>query len=357
MKQKILVLELWGLGDLTFSTPLLQRALEAGHEVHLAGKDYAPQLLEATFPSVKFFAFDAPWSRYRGKYQFWRWDWWNIVSMILQLRRERYDIAMSVRNDPRDHFFMWLIGARRRFGFPVSGGKLFLTDPVIRSRSLQHKVEDWRDIGTALGLPKIADAFPELTHSAYRSPRVDALFAKLRKPTLCLHPGARIAARRWPSEYFEKIIKAMRAEFDFHLLLVPDPDGYGENLAPLADQIAAGLTIPELVDALGRSDLLLCNDSGPAHMAASCGRPAIILFGPSEPEWFRPWGADHKVIIRDICPWRPCFDYCHFSEPFCMTKLLPESAWPEIRSQIAHLVERRVLPSVFLKSPPSPASP
>jgi heptosyltransferase-2 len=43
------------------------------------------------------------------------------------------------------------------------------------------------------------------------------------------------------------------------------------------------------------------------------------------------------VVIRDICPWRPCFDYCKFSESYCLTKLGPEKAWPEIRDYVGGL--------------------
>jgi heptosyltransferase-2 len=167
---------------------------------------------------------------------------------------------------------------------------------------------------------------------------VDALLAGVTKPFVVLHPGARIAVRRWPEAYFEKIVRRLREVFDFHLALIPDPDGYGSALAPICDQIFPALAVNELVDVLGRVDFLLCNDSGPGHLAASCGRPAIVVFGPTDPDWFRPWGAMHHLVIRDICPWRPCFDYCLFREPYCITKLLPDTVWPEIYEHLQGLI-------------------
>jgi heptosyltransferase-2 len=142
----------------------------------------------------------------------------------------------------------------------------------------------------------------------------------------------------------------MRAHYNFHLVLVPDPDGYGTTLALLADTVVTGSTIPELVDLLGRADLLLCNDSGPAHLAAACGRPVIPVFGPTDPDWYHPWGNKAHVIIRDICPWRPCFDYCKFNEPHCLTKLSPKIVWPEIREHIERLLTQDVLPSALRKT-------
>ena len=345
-KRKILVLEFWGLGDISFATPVLSGALEAGCEVHLAGKHHAQSLLSASFPEIRFFEFDAPWSRFTSKYDLWRWNWKDLFKLILALRRERYDAVVSVRSDPRDHFLMWLIGARQRIGFPFRGNNLFLTHPLTRSRPKQHKVEDWRDIKAGLGYA-VLGLSPKLDHAAYRSPRIDSLVSGVRKPLLALHTGARIPVRRWP--YFGEIITRLRKEFDFHLVLIPDPDGSGSELGAMADCVADDLTIPELVDLLGRVDLLVCNDSGPSHLAAACGRPVIAVFGPSDPEWFQPWGDIHQVIVRDICPWRPCFDYCKFSEPYCMTKLLPEQVWPELRAHILQLVTSQVLPDALVK--------
>lgn len=346
-RPKLLVLEFWGLGDLTFATPLL-RAAQEHYDITLVGKEHAAQLLQPTFPDIRFVSFEAPWSAYRGKYALWRWPWRRLVSLLLQLRAEHFDAAVSVRNDPRDHFFMQLVGARTRYGFPIRGSDLFLTHPLTRSNAQQHKVEDWRDIGRALDLPGMDDAGPQLEHTRYRSAATDQMFAGLSgRPILCLHPGARISVRRWPEAYFVQVIEKLRARFHFHLVLVPGPEGCGQALTAQADLLLRPLTVPELVDVLGRADLLLCNDSGPGHIAAACGRPVIPIFGPTNPDWFRPWGNLHHVVIRDICPWRPCFDYCKFSEPYCMTKLLPERVAPEICEHLYGLIERGVLPRTF----------
>ncbi len=350
-RPKLLVLEFWGLGDLTFATPFL-RAAQARYDITLVGKPHAALLLQPTFPEIRFLSFDAPWSAYRDKYALWRWNWRALIMLLVLLFRERFDAAVSVRSDPRDHLFMRLAGARTRFGFPVRGSGFFLTHPLQRSRPRQHKVEDWHDLGRALELPGVEGAGPQLDHAQYRCPAVDELLGGLTgKPLICLHPGARIAVRRWPEHYFAFVVEKLRAHFDFHLILVPDLDGYGASLAPLADVVLRPLTVPELVDVIGRADLLLCNDSGPGHIAAACGRPAIPIFGPTDPIWFRPWGELHHVVIRDICPWRPCFDYCKFAEPHCMTKLLPARAWTEIHEHLSRLIARGQLPRELLPAP------
>lgn len=338
-RPKLLILELWGLGDLTFSTPMLREAVKH-YDVTLVGKAHAKPLLEATFPEVTFITYEAPWSAYRHKYRLWAWHWPLLIGLLSRLRRAKFDAAVSVRNDPRDHLLMWLIGAKKRVGFPWKTTARFLNQPVKRRGPKQHKVEDWRDLGRALGFEGMENALPYLRHAAYQSEKVDALLAGQRasgKPLVAIHPGARIPVRRWPESHFAYVIKKLRAQFDFHLALIPDPDGYGLGLAPLCDQVLPTLSVNEMVDVLGRVDFLLCNDSGPGHLAASCGRPALVVFGPTDPDWFRPWGEQHYLIIQDICPWRPCFDYCKFREPYCITKLLPETMWPGIRDHLLKL--------------------
>jgi len=351
-RPKLLVLEFWGLGDLTFATPFL-RAAQARYDITLVGKGHAALLLQPSFPDVRFISFEAPWSAYRGKYALWRWNWPELLLLFFRLRREHFDAAVSVRDDPRDHLFMLLAGARERYGFPIRGSSQFLTHPLARSSPQQHKVEDWRDIGRALDLPGMAEVAPRLDHPRYRSETVDQMLAGFGgKPIICLHPGARIGVRRWPEAYFAHVVEKLRSEFDFRLLLVPGPEGCSSVLTSLADLVLRPLTVPELVDVLGRADLVLCNDSGPGHIAAACGRPVVPIFGPTNPDWFRPWGDQHHVVIRDICPWRPCFDYCKFSEPYCMTKLLPERVWPEIREHLQSLLERGLLRRDFGRKEP-----
>ena len=199
MKQKILILELWGIGDLTLSTVLIQKAVAAGDEIHLLGKRHSAPLLEPTFPGLRFFLFDAGWTKFHKKYHLWQWNLGAFFRLLWQLRKERYDIAVSARDDPRDHLLMALIGARKRVGFPHRGSGAFLTHRVVRTNGhSQHKVEDWRDLGVAMGLPGMDSAQPGLCLPAYRSPRIDALLDAIQKPIFVLHTGARIPVRRWP---------------------------------------------------------------------------------------------------------------------------------------------------------------
>ncbi|HWL52883.1 MAG TPA: glycosyltransferase family 9 protein [Chthoniobacteraceae bacterium] len=338
MKRRLLLLELWGLGDLTLSTAFIRKALEAGYEVDLVAKAYAKPLLEGTFPGLNFITYKAPWSAPAGKYLLWKWDWRELMSLLRRLRTRRYEAAVSVRWDPRDHLLLWLTGARRRIGFPRWNSQFFLTHSVGR-QAARHKVEDWRVLGEAIGLPS-ADEGPRLQAEPQALP-AEVKAALGDAPFFVLHAGAATALRRWPEAYYREILLWLRARYDIRFVLVPDPTGHGLGLSALADLVLPKLSLPEMLALFSKSTFFIGNDSGPGHVAAALGIPTLSIFGPGSVDAFRPWGKDASIVIRDICPRRPCFDSCPHPEPYCLTQLRPETVWPEIDAFVGRFTRKR----------------
>lgn len=344
---KILLIELWGLGDAVMMSSALRLLVETGASVTLLCKPSTVDLLKPSYPTLDFILLDAPWTVFKGKYRLGSWPWKKLFQTIRSCRQAGFDAVASVRPDPRDHLLMFLSGIPIRIGFPKKGSGLLLTHKLAVESTKDHKVDDWKRIGATIlstssnHRQQSTDGFaPYLNSVAYVPSKHQVSLRAIRdrqivnnpRPIIGLHCGARITVRRWEEKNFEYIIKLLRQEADFHLALFPDIDGYGRGLISLADSCHEGLSIQELVADLAASDFLICNDSGPGHIAAALGRPVLAIFGPTNPDWFRPFGKDHHVVIRDICPFRPCFDYCRFPEPKCLTQLTPDLVWPEIRS-------------------------
>ena len=53
----------------------------------------------------------------------------------------------------------------------------------------------------------------------------------------------------------------------------------------------------ELLFQLGLASAVVCNDTGPAHLAGIIGTPTIALFGPTDPARWKPLGP-HVQTIR-----------------------------------------------------------
>src|SRR5436309_3136442 len=67
VKPKLLIVELWGLGDLVIATPFLRAAAEE-FDVTLVAKPFARDLQARFWPQVNVLTFVAPWTAFKGKY-------------------------------------------------------------------------------------------------------------------------------------------------------------------------------------------------------------------------------------------------------------------------------------------------
>ncbi len=93
-------------------------------------------------------------------------------------------------------------------------------------------------------------------------------------------------------------------EPDLRILAFADPSGYGNSLAQLAGVAVARVGLRGLVALIGCCDLLVCNDSGPMHIAGALGVPAVALFGGGVEKAFSPLGTGHVIVSADEGPAR-----------------------------------------------------
>jgi len=329
-------------------TPVLQGLPAGDWKITVLAKPSICALIRMSYPTVHCVEFDPPWTVFYGKYRLWRWPWRKIFQVVGQLRRERFDAAVSIRKDPRDHLLMWLASARRRIGFPTRWSRGFLNEPVAVRDPDAHRVKDWWDLQDRIVGAERQHFPPRLSADASLAEKFRQQLGNDSRPILLLHCGARIAVRRWPEAHFRELVIRLRQEFNFQMVLIPDPDGYGTALQDLADHTLLRLSLPELLAALSCASQVICNDSGPSHLADALGIPVIAFFGAARPEWFRPFREHNLVVIRDTCPYHPCADYCRFPEAYCLTELTPDIAWPEIRE---YLCTKAFLP--LKNSPPA----
>lgn len=112
--------------------------------------------------------------------------------------------------------------------------------------------------------------------------------------TVLVHPGAASASRRWPAGRFAEVARVLR-ERGFRVLLT----GSAQE-QPLAERVAQGAGLGDgavvagrtdlrrLVGLVARARLLVCGDTGVAHVATACGTPSVRLFGPVSPALWGP---------------------------------------------------------------------
>ena len=163
MRPKLLVVELWGLGDLAIATPFIRAALRT-YEVTVLAKAVAGEIAPTLWPGAKVRDWTAPWTAFRGKYRLWNWPWAEIRELRSWCKLEGFSAVISARHDPRDHLLMTFLGVPRRVGVARLGSGLMLTEAVPGPARLAHRAEWWTAVGKPLGIvptaPSVSSPFP-----------------------------------------------------------------------------------------------------------------------------------------------------------------------------------------------------
>jgi heptosyltransferase-2 len=306
VKPKLLIVELWGLGDLAIATPFL-RAAAGKFDVTLLAKPYARDLQPRLWPEVKVETFVAPWTAFKHKYRVWHWPFLGMIRVCQRLAAGRYDFGLSARWDPRDHLLLKIFGVRQRLGFPRLRSQMFLTRPLARPHPEAHRYEFWRILARELDLDL---------------PPREKIFIPAGRDggTILIHTGAGQPIRVWPLEHYRQLAASLRQK-KFRVQIVCDPDQrdwwwrVGETF------VATPANVTELLALIDHCGAFVGNDSGPGHLAAMCGVPTFTLFGPQLPEWFAPLHPASEWMDGKECPYKPCSDYCRFPQPFCLWNL------------------------------------
>lgn len=317
MKPKLLIIELWGLGDLIIATPFLRAATEH-FEVTLLAKPFALDLQSRLWPGVKVVPFTAPWTAFKlwDKYQLWRWPWLEILRLFRRLSAERFDYGLSARWDPRDHLLLQFIGVKNRIGFPRMWSQVFLTRPIARPNPELHRYESWRAVAGALNLqlPSGGNIAQPAVHG---------------RETILIHTGAGQSIRVWPLERYQRLAERLRRE-KIKTQIACDPNQRAWWLRAGEAKVATPSTVTELLALIDQAGAFIGNDSGPGHLAAFCGVPTFTLFGPQLPEWFAPLHPAAEWIEGKACPYMPCSDYCRFPTPHCLWNISDEEVWQRV---------------------------
>ena len=304
---RLLAVELWGLGDVSLAVPFFREATRHARVTVVAKADWAP-LFAHFCPEVEHVPCTAPWTAFRKKYRLHAWPWRNLRTLIGRLRANEFDLGVSARPDPRDHLLLALAGVRRRLGFPhrrwaAALASRSLLTTTLPSSAQSHRRDYWASLAQALGW-ELAPPKPNARGTSGRQ--------------LVIHAGAGQPTRLWPRERYEEIASRLQT---------------GGWKVTLIDDSHRDLN--KLIDLLNPADRFMGNDSGPGHLAALLGVPTFTIFGPQLPSFIAPVHPQAAWIEGHPCPYKPCRDYCRFSEPRCIRAISVDEVWPRLQDWLS----------------------
>lgn len=246
----------------------------------------------------------------------------SVVQQVREWRRRSFDLAVVLPNSLETALVASLARVPLRIGYATDGRQRLLTHPLDlpESRGSEHEVFHYLNIIARLEWlvnreqsfldtqPDASLEVPEIRKVAARKIlRANGIkgFPGITdgRTLIALCPGSTNSrAKRWPPDRYAALADRFIEECGAEVFLV------GSSAEEEVSQdvrrqmrnspvILTGKTdLSELVAVLSLVDLLVTNDTGPAHIAAALGRPTLVIFGPTNPLTTRPFSPFGEIV-------------------------------------------------------------
>jgi ADP-heptose:LPS heptosyltransferase len=338
------------MGDLAILVPFLsqlRRAIPSAH-ISLLVNAGLVGFLEGQGLVDEFIPIRVPWAQH-----FSRWKkynpfsplWLPFLRVLSRIREKNFDLVFSGRMDIRDNLLMWLTGAPRRIGYGVGGGGFLLTDRVVPNLDKPHRSDVWLHLLSEVGIDVQENRHQFRLLSNEEAAAEEYLRSRGIYPgtfLVAVHPGARIPVRRWGDERFAAVAQELLRDKDLHVFWFVEPNSTTIPHQHERCHLVA-LEFRSFLAVLKRCRLLICNDSGPMHVASLLNVPVVAVFGSTNPVWFGPRGPKDRIVIRPEMCCRPCFDYCIFDQPYCLRLIKAEEVLYSAEQLVAEVKKEALL--------------
>lgn len=280
----------------------------------------------------------------------------STFSQITEWRTRRFDLALLFPNAFEPAFIAAAARVPLRVGYATDGRGFLLTHPlaVPTWRSEQHEVFYYLNLVFQLEHALTGEAQFESREPQFQLSVPPARQAAARnlltrhgalagdRPLVALCPGSTNSrAKRWPPERYAALADHLMGKAKANVVLI----GAREELEVTQEVLAkmrrrpvvlTGETdLAETIAVLSVADLLVTNDTGPAHISAALERPTLVIFGPTNPLTTRPFSPTAD-IIRHPPDCAPCMLRDCPIDHRCMTAITPEEVFLRAVEMLAH---------------------
>ena len=267
--KKILFITLSNIGDAILTTPTLEA-------------------LHFKYPNAVFDIIGDKRSRILFKYcpymnNFIEKDkslgWYGLLSLIKEMRKETYDLAVDLRSD----VLLYFIISKQKF-FKASNN----SSPNFHSAEKHF-----------LSINKIIQDNPPLANiwlSDYESEISRKIYNKYSNSRfLTLGLGANFSGKIWDIAKFIDLVKFLKNIFGVIILVGDQKDAIlskkfiSEYKGTVID-CCGHYNLLETAAIIKKSNFFVGNDSGLGHIASAVGTKSFTIFGIGNPNKYKPWG-------------------------------------------------------------------
>lgn len=266
---RIAVIRLRSLGDSVLTTPALSLLKQARPDLQIG------VVVEHAFSAV--FAGNPDVDKI-------------LAPRVAEIARWRPDLTINLHGGGTSVRLTLASRSRWRAGFDHFRFRFIYNVRIPRAQEIlgaQRKVHTAEHLASAmffLGVPR------------NEIPRARLFWAPAQRkcPYAVLHPAASAPDKTWPAANFLRLAEHLEKHLGIEPVFIGGPREILAAFAPYPT--LTGASLEQIKSLLAGAALFIGNDSGPAHMAAACGLPVVVVFGNSDPDIWRPWRTESAVL-------------------------------------------------------------
>lgn len=358
--KRILVINIFGIGDVLFTTPLLRNIRTQWPDAfvgYICNRRAYP-VLEHNPHINRVFVYERDEFRTVQDRSFWQVFRKGLV-FFQEIRGERFDIVIDFSLNRFFSFLTFAAGIPKRMGFNFKNRSLFLTDKIdvdgFEGRAVaEYYLEPLRKLGVVVQ-PGPLEVFPTAEDKStadelFRSHQIAADdFVIGWVPGGGVSWGQDAVCRRWAPESHGALADKLIEKYAVKIVLLGDPCEKELGLRMQREiryhrvvDLTGCTSIGQYLALLSRCRLVFVNDGGPLHMAVAAGARTVSLIGPVDTKVYGPYPSDgHMVITKEIAC-RPCyrsFRRARCEHISCLKTLTVDEVFAKVEPFVAKLLK------------------
>ncbi|VAX34858.1 hypothetical protein MNBD_UNCLBAC01-1100 [hydrothermal vent metagenome] len=349
--KKILIISLDYIGDNVLSSaifPVLKKEFPQASISIMVG-EWTKGLYEARPDIKEIITYNCNWLNRTGHNWSFRQKW----SVIRKARREKFDLIIDIRGS----FGTFLLLFSKSNQYWIDRRVLLAQDliKIFKRKFLKQNVifEDSRRPYQAINI------FKDLGIEYKEKPEVSLYIGKqdrvnlknllteqgidLNKKIISIHPGVNSRFKLWDNDKWAKVADTLIEQFKVQVVISGSKGDVtlANNIISLMKQegfnLAGKMSLMQMAALIELSQLCICLDSGPMHIAGALNVPVIGLFGANHPDTCAPWTDKSRLLYHHL----PCSDMCTESEEMgCDVECMKEISSKEVLTAATYFFKK-----------------
>ena len=290
------VVRLSAIGDTCHALAVVRRIQDYWPDTKITwiiGKTEAQLLADSS--DIEFITFD----KSKGRLAY--------LDVRRALGDKSFDIALCMHASMRANFLYRSIRAPIRLGFDVKRAKDFqwlFTNRRIKASHGEHALEAMMSFASTIGVAPQAIRWDIPLDDDVREYAAD--FCSPNKPLVVISPCSSDRSRNfrnWSIVNYEKAVEHLRKK-GCRVVLTGGPSEiehkYGAALSTdgAAENLVGKTSLKQLAALISAADLVICPDSGPAHIATAFSTPVLGLYASTNPDRSGPFASRELTVNR-----------------------------------------------------------